>query len=249
MPAQVLVDVVGADAVRLAVLVQVLQQVLAGQFQAAPQHPRQARMLQADVVLDAALALEAEPDATAVHVHVPGTQGGQAVGAVVAGVAVVADADQGGVEQRNRQGHHLVATEAGQAQLGVDVPAQPRQRLAEAQQALVLVGIAYLAPARVVAVLLAPTGVAAGGLEMAVGVGTDPDLAIGRRNGQLVQPADLLGVADALAVGIEIDEALALPASTDARLAVVDVAEAGGQGGDIRWRCAHAWVPKESLPV
>ena len=100
-----------------------------------------------------------------------------------------------------------------------------------------------------VAVLLAPTGVAAGGLEMAVGVGTDPDLAIGRRNGQLVQPADLLGVADALAVGIEIDEALALPASTDARLAVVDVAEAGGQGGDIRWRCAHAWVPKESLPV
>lgn len=179
----------------------------------------------------------------------PGTQGGQAVGAVVAGVAVVADADQGGVEQRNRQGHHLVATEAGQAQLGVDVPAQPRQRLAEAQQALVLVGIAYLAPARVVAVLLAPTGVAAGGLEMAVGVGTDPDLAIGRRNGQLVQPADLLGVADALAVGIEIDEALALPASTDARLAVVDVAEAGGQGGDIRWRCAHAWVPKESLPV
>ena len=100
-------------------------------------------MLQADVVLDAALALEAEPDATAVHVHVPGTQGGQTVGAVVAGVAVVADADQGGVEQRNRQGHHLVATEAGQAQLGVDVPAQPRQRLAEAQQALVLVGIAY----------------------------------------------------------------------------------------------------------
>lgn len=89
-------------------------------------------MLQADVVLDAALALEAEPDATAVHVHVPGTQGGQAVGAVVAGVAVVADADQGGVEQRNRQGHHLVATEAGQAQLGVDVPAQPRQRLAGA---------------------------------------------------------------------------------------------------------------------
>ena len=187
-------------------------------------------MLQADVVLDAALALEAEPDATAVHVDVPGTQGGQAVGAVVAGVAVVADADQGASSSATARATTLSRPRPGRRNWA-SMCRRSRGSAWPAQQALVLVGIAYLAPARVVAVLLAPTGVAAGGLEMAVGVGTDPDLAIGRRNGQLVQPADFLGVADALAVGVEIDEALALPASTDARLAVVDVAEAGGRRG------------------
>ncbi|MNN74447.1 hypothetical protein D3C81_1906480 [compost metagenome] len=48
-------------------------------------------------------------------------QGGQAVGAVVAGILGVADPDQGAVEQGDHQGHDLVSVEGGPGQVRVDL--------------------------------------------------------------------------------------------------------------------------------
>ena len=58
------------------------------------------------------------------------------------------------------------------------------QRLAEVEHAFVLRAVAHLAPARMVAVLLAAPVVAAGRLDVAVGVGADPDIGPGRRDRQ-----------------------------------------------------------------
>ena len=61
--AQVGVHVVGGDVVRLAVVVDVLEQLLAGQVLAAPDDRRQAPVADPDLVLAAGLAAEPEADA------------------------------------------------------------------------------------------------------------------------------------------------------------------------------------------
>jgi hypothetical protein len=91
-------------------------------------------------------------------------QGGQAEGAVLAGVLLVADADQGRFEQAHDGGQHLAARQAGPRQVPLDAGANCRQGQAEGDHAVVLDLVARLPPARVVAVLLAAAGILAGGL-------------------------------------------------------------------------------------
>ncbi|MNN59052.1 hypothetical protein D3C81_1741400 [compost metagenome] len=57
-----------------------------------------------------------------------------------------------------------------------------------------------------IAVLLAPAGVAAGGLQVAARVGADPHVGVGRWDRQGIDALDLLRVDDALARGLEIAE-------------------------------------------
>ena len=87
----------------LAVLVEVLEELLPRQVLAALDDAREARVGDRDAVLDAALAAEAEAQRRAVDLHVPAAQRGEAEGVVLARVLVVADADQRPVEQRARR--------------------------------------------------------------------------------------------------------------------------------------------------
>ncbi|MNJ51374.1 hypothetical protein D3C77_466760 [compost metagenome] len=82
-----------------------------------------------------------------------------------------------------------------------------------------------------IAILLAATGIAPGGLDMTLRVGADPHIGIGRGNGQGLDPRQGGGVADTLAAGIEVDEPAAQGFAAQARLAVFDVVQAGGEGG------------------
>src|SRR5207248_5189623 len=75
------------------------------------------------------------------------------------------------------------------AHVARDPPAQPGQGLGELDHAAVLVLVPDLAPAVVVAVLLAPARVPAGGLDVPTRTGADPDLGPRRRDGQ---PANAL---------------------------------------------------------
>ncbi len=58
------------------------------------------------------------------HLHVAPAQRGEAVGAVLARVLVVADADQRAVEQAHHGGEQLLAAEVLAAQVALDVLAQ-----------------------------------------------------------------------------------------------------------------------------
>ena len=80
-----------------------------------------------------------------------------------------------------RSGDDLFTRKAGLREVGVDVFPNRGQELPEAEQVRVLGGIAYVAPARVVHVLLASPGVATGREDVAVGARTDPDVGPGRR--------------------------------------------------------------------
>ena len=84
-------------------------------------------------------------------------------------------------------------------------------------------GVPLGAEVGVVAILLAAAGIDAGRLEMAVGIGAEPGVGIGRRQADRVQPVDLVAVGDALAVGVEIGPVAAHSLAGDAGLAVAAV--------------------------
>ena len=165
--AQVVVHVGRADVLDLALVVEVLEQLAARQFLAAPDDAREARIAERDVVELARLALEAEPDRRAGDSRVAVAQRRQAERLVVARVLVVADADQRLLEELHHGRHDLRARQAGRRDVGVGPAAQRRQRRGEIEDAVVLRFVADLAPARVIAMLLAAARVAAGGLQVA----------------------------------------------------------------------------------
>src|ERR1700733_552619 len=101
--------------------------------------------------------------------------------------------------------------------------AQVRQCLAKGLHAIKLAVVAQLSPARVIAILFALSGIAAGGLQMPTWIGTDPYIDIGRWNRQCADALQLLAVPDVPAIDIAIAEALAMSQPTDAGLCIADV--------------------------
>ena len=100
--------------------------------------------------------------------------------------------------------------------------------------------VPHLAPPGVIAVLLAPPGVPAGGLEMAVGRGADPHIGVGRRDRELSDPLQRLLVGDPLPVLADVGEPGARALAADPRARVADVAQARLGGGLVgRRRCGR----------
>ena len=75
----------------LVVVVEVLEQLLPGDFLAAFHHPRHARVFQFDGVIDPALAPEGKLDGRALHLDVAVAHGRQAIVFVGLGVLLVSD--------------------------------------------------------------------------------------------------------------------------------------------------------------
>ena len=195
-----------------------------------PEHAVQRAVAQRAVDACTALAAIAQADRVAVEPHVPRAQGRGAEGVVLPGIVGTADAQGRAVEKRQqcRDGEILVAGIV-LPQVAQDPSAQAGQSGTEGGQ----VGVFRLCPeggpVRVVAVLLALARVAAGGLQMAQGFRRNPDVAIGRRHRQRVQPLALGLVVDAGAVRGRIAPAAALPPPGDAG-AVIGVVDEVGHG-------------------
>src|SRR5690606_25241807 len=136
---------------------------------------------------------------------------------VGAGVLLVSDADEGFLEQGGDGGEDLFAREALELQMAANGYAEGGQGAGEDEHGVELGFLADLAIAGVVAVLLAAALVAAGGLEVAVGVGADPDIGPGGRDGQGLDAGEGGLVAEGFAAGAHVGEAPAGPLAGDAR--------------------------------
>ena len=213
--AQVGVYVVRGDGLALAGLVQVLEQLLPGQILAILDDAGDAPVADIHDVVDPALAAEGKAQFGASDLDVAPAQRGEAEGAVLARILVVAHADERLVEQHHHGGEDLPAREVARAQVALYALPDLRQDFAEFQHAAELRLVARLAVQGVVAVLLASAVVARGGLDMAFGIGTDPHVGPGRRNRERF-------------------DAHALGCGRDARAArrVVDPAGSGAPPGD-----------------
>src|SRR3954454_1544830 len=181
-------------------------------------------------MLLAALAPELEAQGGAVDVHVLVAQGGEPKGVVLFGVLLVADPDEGRLQQLDHRGEHLLPPQAAPRHVLLEPLADLGQGLAEGDHAPELGLVAHLPPFGVVAVLLAPAGVAPGRLQVAVRAGADPDVRPGRRDGQLAGGLQGLLVPARAALRVDVGEALAALLAADAGLVVRDIAQACGLG-------------------
>src|SRR5205807_4821419 len=132
-------------------------------------------------------------------------------------VLLVADPRERGLQQPDHRGEDLLARQPGEAQVVLDPLADPREGGGEGEQAVVFRLVARLAPARVVAVLLAALRVPAGRLEMPARTGADPDVRPGGRDGERLDTVNLLRVAHRPALVIDVAETGRGPPAPDAR--------------------------------
>jgi hypothetical protein len=163
-------------------------------------------------------------------------QGRDAVRAVVAGVLVAADADQGPLEQADGRRKDELARERPAGEVPGNPPPDARQGSRETLRPGVLVVIAAGTELRVVAVLLAAAGVSTGRLEVAGRRGTDPDVGPGRWNRERPDPPQLARIANRVALGRTVGEASPVAFPPDPRLRVRDVPESLSGGVSSRGR-------------
>src|SRR6476620_7031605 len=202
------------------VVIQVLEQLVARQSATGFHEPGETAIVEIDFVFDAALSPERERHPSTIDRHVSISQRGQAEGTIGPRVLVVADADEGLLEQLHDQRYHLRLREAGSPEVGVRPPPDRRQRVCERDHAVVLGLVAYLAPARVIAILLPAARVPASGLEMPARVRANPHITPCRRNHQRLDALQIRSISEDTAVGCEVGEAASRSATLDARLAV-----------------------------
>jgi len=230
---QVFVHVGRADRLHLARVVHVLEELLPRQVADAPDHAREPGIVDGDAVELAALAAELELDARAVHLHVPVAHRREAEGVVLLGVALVADADAGALEQPNDERQHLAARQSLQRHVGAHLAAHARQHARELGKMVELVGVAHFTPARVVAVLLSSARIAAGCLQVAAFIAADPDIGPRRRDRERLDPLERVPGRQFLALRVEVFESVAGVSARVALLAIAGIAQPPGGCGTL----------------
>ena len=221
---QIGVDVRRIDRLPLAFLVDVLEQLLAGDLLAGAHDAGEAAIAQRRAVQPAALAAVFEDDLGAREVDVAVAHGGKPVAAIVAGIFLIADPDERDLEEAHDGRQDLLARQPAARLIFGHARTKPRQCPGKRQHAVELGGVAERAPVGVVAILLAALRIAPGRLQVALAVGADPDVGPGRRDGQPLEAGDLPAVLDRAALGVAIAEGAARAPTPDARHVVGDVA-------------------------
>ena len=226
--AQVIVHVLGADVAVLAVF-RIGEELLPRQFLAAADDPGEAHIVQLDFVMLAALAAKGEDDvAVPLGLNVAVAHRRQAVRMVLAGIFIVANTDDRRLQQPHDGGEDLGARHSGLAKVARDAAADFWQSLPEPEHVLEFRLVALLPPMGMVTVLLAPAGIPAGGLQMAILKGEIQTWRVGGRDGQFANSGDHRLVADAGAVRTEEDKVFPLQLAGEAFRVVGAVAQPGG---------------------
>ena len=201
---EIAVHVGRADAADVSARIEILEQRLTRQLLASFDDFRQSRGIQIEIAGHAAFGAKMKMDRLSPHVRMPILHRRQAKGMILPRIFVVADSYQRRFEQPDDGGQNLLARQPGAAQIAAHAPANPRQRLAELQQIVVLAHPADGIPARMIAVLLPAFGIAAGGLEMGRGIRGNPHVGPSRRDGQRANASESSGVFDRASRGVEI---------------------------------------------
>jgi hypothetical protein len=133
-------------------------------------------------------------------------QRGQAVRVVLLGVLLVADTDTGPLQQTNDGRQHFFPVQAGPGKVFFHPLSNTRQGVPEGEHTIILCLIAHRPPAFVVSVLLAAFGVAACRLQMSVRYRTDPDVRVGGRDAERLDPLQRPGVGYRFPIDTDVAE-------------------------------------------
>ncbi len=194
-----------------------------------PHDAGEALVIDDNFVLEPTLPAEAESKTPVAHeTNVAVAQRGQAVTAVCPCVLVVAHADARGVEEAHDRGQHAFAGHACAREVATQAPAQARQRSAECLHAFELRPVAHHAPLRMIAVLLAATGVAPGCLNVSARIAANPHVFVGGWNCQGANALERCVVGDGSSVVADIAESRAVAHASNPAVRIAYVHEAGG---------------------
>ena len=155
---------------------------------------------------DRALAAEFAIEGGARNAHMPTTQCCQAKRAVGAGVLFVTDPHEGRVEELDERCEHSLAWRARLAQVLRHAATDPRQSTAEFQDVIELLRVPVRAPARVIAILLAPACIMPRGLKVAARARADPHITLRGRDSEAADPGELRLVPHFAPVRVQVDE-------------------------------------------
>src|SRR5690606_35975433 len=161
----------------------------------------------------------------------------QAIGAILAGILIVADANQRCLQQTQHGREHLFARQAPKREVRIDTLAYSRQRPAEIQYSMILRLVAYLAPSRVIAILLASSPISPGRLDMAGRKRADPYVCPSRGDGQRFDAADVAAIGDRLPPRIAVAEPAPGTPTRETRVTTLYIAEPCLVGSDLRIGC------------
>src|SRR5262249_9615423 len=117
-----------------------------------------------------------------------GAKGSQTIGAILLGILTISDTYQGFIEEAHHRGQHLFSRRSAFAHIPRDALAYSRQQPSEVNDTRVFISVAHLPPIIVIAILLAPTRVATGRLDMTIAIGADPYFRPSRRHGKRPYP-------------------------------------------------------------
>ena len=226
--AQVLIDVAGIDALPMAIVIEILKQLLARQLLAVLHDAGDASVRDRYRVRHAALAAKFEAQLGAGHLDVSSSERREAERPVVACVFIAADADQRLLEQPHDRRQDFVPRQRRCGDVLLDAMPDGWEDFAELEQAAELRVVANFAVSRVVAVLLATPRIARGDLQMASGRRADPHVGPSRRNHELADALQLSGVANLGAVRSRVREPAPAPPTSDAGTRVGHVPQTGG---------------------
>ena len=150
------VHVARADALPMALDIEILEQRLSRQVLTPFDAASQRRIFEVDRLEDAALRPEPEVHESTAHRHVPILQRRQAKGTIGLRVLLVPDTNQRRLEQPDDRRQHALAGQRRLFEIGAHAPADRGQRAGKRDHAPVLHAVAHFGPARMIAILLAP---------------------------------------------------------------------------------------------
>ena len=149
------------------------------------------------------------------------------VGLVLLGVVLAADPEEASIEQPDGAGEHPFTRHPLELHMVRRDSTHARERPCEREHLVELFLVSPLTPLVVVAVLPPAGDIRADRLNVAVRVGADPDVRPRGGNHELADPAEHLGVLDALACLFEVFEAAAASAARDSRAGAIGSSQSG----------------------
>ena len=166
--AQIVVDVTRGHVLNRAAFIAILQQLLARQILAGADDFGDPAVLDLCRPFLAALADEMKAHFGAVDLDMAVLQRGQAIASVLFGVIVVTDPDQRLVEKIDNSGDDLLARQTRQRHVPAHLGPDCGQCVGESDDMLIFGAVPNFAETRMIEVLLAASGVAAGRLQVSV---------------------------------------------------------------------------------
>ncbi len=231
---QIMIDVRGGDVHALAVMVDVFKKLLPRQMLTGRDDFRKNRIIEVDVMIDARFSAELKMNMLAMNFNVRVADRGEAERIIVAGVFLIADADERFFEELHERGKNFFARQSFELEVAFGRPANFGKRFPKGNHAVEFRFIARLPPQRVITVLLAFAGIDAGSLDVSVIGGANPDAGPCGRDDEGADTVERGGVADFLPVGITEGKIRMLPFARDSRTMIVDIPQSRGGGEVLR---------------